>query len=584
MTPPHTHTQPARFRPRDYALVGAAYVVATWLTNAWFMGDTSVYADAIVAHDAGRGGIPLNPFLEFGHLLWRPTGWLAYRLTRPLTALFMGHDARAQVTLTLMALNWLAGLWSILCLRAIVARACRRAWAADAAALAFLCTNTFLNYAQSGCAYVPGLALLLTGVYWLAPGGARAVENGESGDALETNFSWRRACGAGFCLAGAVCFWFPYLLALPGAFAWPLLTGHGRLRERSRLALRAVAACAVCGGGIYLAFMLALGIHTPAQFRAWVAEASHGFRLSGAARFVFGLARSFVNTGDDGLLFKRYLLHDPYSPVSLFELFRLSLLKVGLFYLLVSAVVLALLRGRRWTTLALLSLSAVPVFLFALFVFESGSPERYLPLYPAAFLALAVALSGGRARDWLRCVIIVCAAALAVSNLGALWAGRLAQKQGAVLARISELQPRLQPNSLVAVVHLQDELVNFYSNFPFHPLNRQGTLNIHSVTEPGTDRNLTWRQDFAAKALSRWAVGGDVWLSERLFAQRPRPEWNWAEGDDPRVSWADFAPLFTQFEIAERVGGEDGFALLARTPRNEELLRRVAQEPRPAGH
>jgi hypothetical protein len=196
---------------------------------------------------------------------------------------------------------------------------------------------------------------------------------------------------------------------------------------------------------------------------------------------------------------------------------------------------------------------------------------------------MGCALAGDRARSWLRYATLACVCALAVLNLGAMRAGRIAQKQSPVLARIGGLQPRLRPNSLVAVVHLQDELVNFSSGFPFHPLNRQGTLNIHSVTEPGTDRNLTWRQDFAAKALARLEAGGDVWLSERLFAPRPRPEWNWAEGDDPRVSWRDFMPFFTQFDVGERVGGEDGFALLARTPRNEELLRGIAREPRPAG-
>ena len=54
--------------------------------------------------------------------------------------------------------------------------------------------------------------------------------------------------------------------------------------------------------------------------------------VGGPAPLIFGFARSFINMGDDGILFKRFLLHDPYNPVSLFDLLRLSLFKYLLFY------------------------------------------------------------------------------------------------------------------------------------------------------------------------------------------------------------------------------------------------------------
>ena len=50
----------------------AVYVLATWLTDAAFMGDTEDYVDSAVAF---RNGVDYR-FWEFGHLFWRPLGWL----------------------------------------------------------------------------------------------------------------------------------------------------------------------------------------------------------------------------------------------------------------------------------------------------------------------------------------------------------------------------------------------------------------------------------------------------------------------------------------------------------------------------
>ena len=55
----------------------------------------------------------------------------------------------------------------------------------------------------------------------------------------------------------------------------------------------------------------------------WISTASHGVdHIRGVSRAVFGFARSFVNMGRDGLLYKRFLLHDPYNPVSFGQLFQ----------------------------------------------------------------------------------------------------------------------------------------------------------------------------------------------------------------------------------------------------------------------
>jgi hypothetical protein len=67
-----------------------------------------------------------------------------------------------------------------------------------------------------------------------------------------------------------------------------------------------------------------------------------------------------------------------------------------------------------------------------------------------------------------------------------------------------------------------------------------------------------------------------VFVSRRVFAQRPRPEWDWVEGADTRVSWAHVYEFFAQLETGQAVGGEDGFVLLPRTPKNEQFLTQVA--------
>jgi hypothetical protein len=57
-----------------------------------------------------------------------------------------------------------------------------------------------------------------------------------------------------------------------------------------------------------------------------------------------------------------------------------------------------------------------------------------------------------------------------------------------------------------------------------------------------TSQTLSWRKRFASIALSIWSNHGDVDF-KCVFGLRPRTEWNWAEGDDPRISWVDFTPF-----------------------------------------
>ena len=353
----------------------------------------------------------------------------------------------------------------------------------------------------------------------------------------------------------------------------------GARRRAFRAAALASVACAVCCALLYGAVLAHLGIYDLAHLKAWMAAAGHGYHRTGLARMLFGLARSFMHMGQEGILFKRFLLHDPYNPVTLRQLFGASLWQLAIFYLTAAGLTLRLLLSRDGRRMfALLAIACAPVFVFALIIFEGGMPERYLPLFPFICLALARALDEDARRRpaFFQYLALVFVASLVVANARALAKPVLARQQAAVAARLADLPARLRPHSVVAVVHLQDELAEFYFNYPFHPLNRRGQLEVYNVLEPGGARIETWRADFARKAQAAWAAGGDVWLSRRFFAARPQAEWNWVEGDDQRVSWGELPTFFTIFETTDAVGGEDGFVLLARTPHNEKLIDMIA--------
>src|SRR5262249_51104617 len=131
--------------------------------------------------------------------------------------------------------------------------------------------------------------------------------------------TWRSGLSAGLALGAAVCLWFPYVLVVPAVLLAPVLLFKAD-RPRLRLAVWVGVGLSVLLGVAYGTALVCLGITDVAGFRAWMAQSSHGVKASGLPRAVFGLARSFLNMGDDGVLFKRFLLKDPYNPVSLGDL------------------------------------------------------------------------------------------------------------------------------------------------------------------------------------------------------------------------------------------------------------------------
>jgi hypothetical protein len=323
---------------------------------------------------------------------------------------------------------------------------------------------------------------------------------------------------------------------------------------------------------------LALNITNLSEFRTWMAAASHGNEVKGITRMLFGFARSFIHMGNDGILFKRYLVGDKYNPTTLSQLIQMSIWKFALFYTSLACICFNLLRspnGRR--VLFLLVSGSIPVIIFAT-LFDGGAIERYLPLYPFLFIALSASFVTPKAVSPLRWLIgLFCVAVIGV-NASAMSANVVARQEQAAATRIGYLQERIKPGSRIVAVNWQDPLVNFNRSFPLHPINRTGEFRIGSLVTPGTANVSNWREEFAALALRSWDNGGEVWISERVTVARPLPEWNWVEGDDPRVSWNDFFLFFKNLEMSGLSGDPDRFALIVPSARNKAVLGALHQQ------
>lgn len=552
-------------RLRRYGLVLTTYVLVTWFTNADFMGDTVDYVGSIVKMRQGE----YHYFWEFAHILWRPFGWLFALFVTPLTRLIVGDNEFTNVTHQLLIVSWLAGVLMVLLSYRLIKFLTTQQWVANVVTIAMIFSQGFLVHAQSGAPYVPGLSLLSLGVYILIRHGddpARPVLT---------------ALLAGAALAGSICFWVTYVLAVPAALISPLFV-LGFNKKRLRLVLVTGVVCAGLTGLAYAFALAQLGIYTFGGFRSWMAASAEAAYIprGGLLRMGFSFARAFISMGNDGMIFKRYLSQDPFNPVSLSELLRLSVWKLILFYVSLAAMTINLLRvkvGRQ--VLGLLIVGMVPTMVLALFL-EGGAVDRYLPIYPFLFLSLAYSLSNNRSLRGLNITALAFFIAAAIINISVLATPVLDRQQEVAAARVRDLQPRLKPESLLLTANLRDDLVNFNRSFPLHPINLspEHRLKVGSIVVPGGENVSRWRKEFASAALSAWNAGGEVWLSRRVLSPSPHSEWGWVESDDPRVSWTDIYTFFSHFEMGQSMGGEDGFVLLLPSPQNEKILRDWTQK------
>jgi hypothetical protein len=563
---------------RRHGLLLASFILLLSVTTPFTLGDTHVYVADILRYHAKSPLGSNSPIWEFGHLLWRPVGWLLLQVGAPVLGGLFHGNLSLLCTAILISVNAVAGFLTVLIWHSLLLPIVRSRAIAYGVALAFACSNAFLTYMRSGSDYVLGL-LFVSASVWILCQSAKHDAIGR-----------RAACGAGLMLAAAVLFWLPYVLSLPALVALGVRR-HTRAFpswcSRSTLAF-AIHFLATFSVSVTLCFGLALAarhIESVAEARAWAAESAHGLSQNRTYfRIATGLPRSFLYLGKDGILYKRFLWRDPYNPVSVSRLFLASFWKLALFYAFSAALCLELLlRADNHRALLVLLASVVPTIFFAIFVFEPGSPERYFPVYPFLILAIAQALRGyPRPHRLTQSVITVFLIAMVATNVSSMYRPRITAEDRSSVERAALLKPRLRERDLVAVLSNQDRLCLFLNRSPFHPLNQPTPLRLYDVIEAASTRVERWRGEFAAGALDAWKHGGEVWVSKRLWADRPLPDWDWVEGDSRRVSWKDIPEFFTPLQIAEQLGGNDGFFRLVRADANVLRLSAFTRSETPA--
>lgn len=543
---------------RRFGPISVIYFTVLAVTRPDRFGDTGSYVHDILLFDRGSfSGYP-NPLWDFGHVCWRPLGWLLYKLFGAATPYFSTGEESLAIATVMIAFTMACGFLSVVLVQSLALWILDGHWSANLVSASFLCFYSFLNYVHTGNAYVSGLCFLLLGL-WLT---IRGVDHQDT--------SWRFGLAAGLALGVAVLFWFPYILSFPGVAVTACLSRNGRRAHagptRNRLwliALLTVSASVTIGAG-YVIAISNLHFKSVVEFKLWLTSAGHGWsQPNRLIRIISGLPKSFLYMGDDVMKLKQYFVQDPYAQVTFLELIKAYLWRLVLFYAFAGCLLWTLWRtveGRR--ILAIFTAAALPVFWFAGFVFESGSPERYLPLYPFLCLALAYCLSRFPKPVLAQAVVGGFLLAAIFVNAAMLSKNRLEAKAQSDAERVRSLQGRVASGGLVAVVTALDDVYQFTSTFPFDPVNRKQTLPVYDVVEPGTLRVLVWREEFAIRVLKCMKQGESVWVSKRFLAERPDPSWKWAEGDDRRVSWKDLYPVFRSFTYSEDTGGPDGFLRL----------------------
>jgi hypothetical protein len=492
-------------------------------------------------------------------LFWRPIGQALFISVGPLIKRISGANDFIAVLLLLEILSGLAILIGACLLYAILVTHTQRPLISIFVTTAFLCTSEMLYALHSGTSYPSGLACILAGI-WCAK-------------STSTSGAMRTAAMAGVFGALAVAFWLPYVVALPALLCWAIVYRQSRRLEAASILIISMI--------VFVSLFFMMGAHfahveSAEGLKEWVLNSGHGTKQThNLVRSLFGLPRSFMDFGQFGLRVKQFLMKDPYANVRLAELLEGAVWKFLLFYIALAALCLICLRdeGRK----ALLGFGVAFAGNMALAIaFEGGSPERYLPMYPFLFIAAACCLSLERVPRISQIVLVLLFLVIILGNppISSVWNIRREQKE--LASRIDTL-PRLPPNSLLFIVG-DDPVLHLSQVTPLDKLGKLPPVKIYDVYVPLMNSGA-WKHDFATKVLSTWEHGGAVVVTLRVWAQWPRREWNWAEGDDPNVHWQDIVRFFAPLNHESIGTNENGFAILSHSPTNEALLRLLTKEP-----
>ena len=559
-----TGLEPSRsaFTWVDAAIVLAAYAVLLLLTRTLDQGDSNMYADDIVSWLRGRTE---ETRWEFGHALWRPINYAIFSVFHAGDAAVTDGVLFSRAMTMLTGIVMLTGALAVVVFRSWLARLGVSRAAATTGSIAFAAAAAFIGYAQTASSYIPALAMLLVALRELA--------------ADDEQSDTRTIVVAALAFAFAVLLWFPMVLGVPAA-AISMLLLRGDTPRRRRVA---IAVCLLSGAITVLAYLpiaYLAGVRSVADFREWMAAASHGIMgTGGVPRAVVGFGRSLVNMDRLGLVAKRYLIGDSYNPASLSDVARAGLVRLVVLYSLLGAMALWLLlraNGRR--ALLFLVVTAIPVVGFAL-KWQGGDLERYLALFPALFLAIGVAIALLPSRAQLASGLAV-ALLFAAVNVPAISRSKSRSQCEVLTARIESV-PRTDGRPVALwTPHDLDEISTYRNRCPHAPvLLGANPPRVFGLVMANQAYSAAWRDSLAVRSTKLWNEGGHLWISRRAFVERPPAIWKWAENDDPRLHWRDFPSYFSQLDVGQPVGGEDGFVEVLPTPKTREAMERLRKVP-----
>jgi len=551
------------------ALPAFLYILLIALTEPPFIGDTPFYAGQLAA----APGLSSPVLWEFGHILWRPIGFILSPLFQAAIPDHIAWTHELKISYGLICLTVLSGLISTVLIYDLSRRILRHPLWAMLPVFVLVCGDAFLSYSHSGMPYIPAVAAL-TGGLWLqlVP---KADQRGG-----QVTLLWSSAC-----LFGIACLlWFPFVFVLPAAVCArkfvPLRNG-GRWEWTQAFAVLVIAGGVVTAGVVTAAFMA--GVHSISGFRLWMSAASHEWHQNRQwLRAVSGCPRLLIDLARDGINLKRFTFKDPYNPVSAAVIVRLMLWKIGLFYAFLAAVaVLAWTSARTRPVLILAAFAGLPLLAFAVLLFEPSSPERFLPVLPFLLLAVAaawaVAPTPGMKTKWLRGVIVVFVLALPVMNWPG-FAGSFSPESRQAHARLDDLRKSAQPDDVLVTINLQDPVIQLIDQSLFDSANRPAPFRNHWLITIAAEHAHLWRQQFAAFVLQNWRENRNVWVTKGAVADRPDPDARWVEGDNPAVHWKDIATFFRSIQFDQQTARPDGFLRMRRSSELEDRLARLSGE------
>jgi len=541
----------------------AMFSVSLAAVHPLLTADTPVYCfdvAHVLAHQA-----PVSTVWESGHILWRPLAYFGY----PLIALIPDSAAwtpALKIWYGLTAINAISGLIATLLLYSLFRRLAGSMIALIPTAV-FVWSYSVLMYSRSGTAYIPGLAVLVTGIWWQlhARSGRRTT-----------------IYGPAILFGLAALIWLPYVIAIPAACClrrfvqFPDEDAADPRMSWTQILAAAITAGVVVAAGVTAASLLA-GVDSLSSAVAWLTAAGHGMRQNRQAlRIVTGSSRLLLDLGWDGVYLKRFVFHDPYHPVSAAKLIGYSLWKIGCFYLFGAAILWLAWRspaGRR--TLAPLAIIMFPALFVAVVVFEPSSPERFLPVLPFLLLSAAAGLANPQAPRIAWAVVCLFAVSLPAMNYRGM-VGMYRDWHRHVTSQAGELRASTSPGDGQILVNMQEPLQQV-GQHPWDPLNRAGTINVFwAVNEMDVNARL-WPARVARHVLDLWSEGRAAWVEKLAMADTPDDSLLWVEGDNPQLHWRDVPSFFRRLEFDRDTGGADGFVRIAHSANNEALFRSLAQ-------